>query len=99
MPTKELSDLSMYKVYTEQSSFCLGCYAKSYKLKKNRDNFGSWRVCPLTRKKIGKSSKNSPILVLIFWGSIPCVWTLLKVVNVSLYDFSVLSMSVTSFQK
>ena len=24
-------------------------------------------------KTIGKSSQNSPILVLIFWGSLPCV--------------------------
>ena len=40
----------------------------------------------------GKSSKNCPRPVLIFWSSIICV-----VVNY--YDFSVLSTSVMSFQK
>ena len=51
----------------------------------------------LTRKKIvGKSSQNSPIPVLIFWTSIPCLHTLLTVV--SHYDLSVLSMSVMGFQ-
>ena len=40
----------------------------------------------------GKSSKNTPIPVLIFWSS-----TMLKVV--SYYDLSVLSMSVMGFQK
>ena len=48
-------------------------------------------------KKIGKSSQNSTILVLIFWGRIQCVfclynYMLLKVVH---YDLSVLSMSVS----
>ena len=42
-------------------------------------------------KKIGKSSQSSPILVLIFWGSITCVYTLS---NYSHYDLRVLSMSV-----
>ena len=48
----------------------------------------------------GKSSQNSPKEVLIFLSSMPCVfglYTLLKVV--SYYDLSVLSMSVTVFQK
>ena len=43
----------------------------------------------ISRKKIiGKSSQNNPILVLIFWDSIPCVsclYTLLKFV--SHFDF------------
>ena len=47
---------------------------------------------------IGKSSQNSPILVLIFRSSIPSVfcYTLLKVVS---YDLSVLSMSVMFLKK
>ena len=50
---------------------------------------------------VGKSSKNSPKPVLIFWSSIPSVfclhYTLLKVV--SYFDLSVLSVSVMGFQK
>ena len=52
---------------------------------------------------IFKSSQNSPKLVLIFWGSIPCVFCLyiknmlLKVV--SHFDLSVLSISVIGLQK
>ena len=54
--------------------------------------------------KNGKSSKNSSILVLIFWGSIPCdlcacacvcvciIYTLLQVI--SHYGLSVLAVSV-----
>ena len=40
---------------------------------KTRDNFGSGWVGPglIREKSIGKSFQNSPILVLIFWGSIP----------------------------
>ena len=49
----------------------------------------------------GKSSQNSPILVLIFLDCIPCAFclgnTLLKVV--SHYDLSVPSMSVMGFPK
>ena len=48
----------------------------------------------------GKSSKNSPKPVLIFWSSISCVfclYTLLKFVGY--YDLSVLSMSVMGFQQ
>ena len=50
----------------------------------------------------GKSSQNAHKPVLIFWSSIPCVFslynnTLLKVVGY--YDLSVLSMSVMGFQK
>ena len=41
----------------------------------------------------GKSSKNSPTSVLIFWSGIP----LLKVVGY--YDLSVLSMTVMGFKK
>ena len=44
----------------------------------------------------GKSSKNSPKPMLIFWSSIPCVFCL-KVVGY--YDLSVLSMPVMGFQK
>ena len=47
----------------------------------------------------GKSSKNSPKLVQIFWSSIPCVfclyYTLLKVVGY--YDLNFLSMSLMGF--
>ena len=43
----------------------------------------------------GKSYKNSPKPVLIFWSRVFC--TLLKVVGC--YDLSVLSMSVMGFQK
>ena len=53
-----------------------------------------------SENKIRKSSTNSPILILIFCGGIPCVfclYTLLKVV--SHYDLKVLSMSVTGFNK
>ena len=40
------------------------------------------------------------MLVLIFWGSIPCVFRLYTLVKVvSHYDLSVLSMSVMGFQK
>ena len=55
-----------------------------------------WVGAGLTRKKIiiGKWSQNCPIIVLIYWGSIPCgffcIYTLLIVV--SQFDFSVLSM-------
>ena len=48
----------------------------------------------------GKSSQNSPKPVVIFWSSIPrilSVYVLLKVVGY--YDLSVLSMTVTGFQK
>ena len=54
----------------------------------------------VSRGKIRKSSQNIHTLVLIIWGSIPCVlclYTLLKVV--CHYDLSVLSMSVMGFQK
>ena len=55
----------------------------------------------LTRKKrIGKSSQNSPKHVLSFWVSIPCVfclYTLLQVINHN--DLTVPSMSVMGFQK
>ena len=51
------------------------------------------------KKNIGKSSQNSPIPVLIFCSSIPCVsvciYTLLDIV--SHYDLSVLSGSVMGF--
>ena len=48
--------------------------------------------------KIGKSSKNKHILVLIFWSTTKClVYSLIKCV--SHYDFSVLSMSVMGFPK
>ena len=30
----------------------------------------------LGKKRIGKSSQNSPTLELIFWGSIPCAYYL-----------------------
>ena len=51
---------------------------------------------------MGKYCPKIVILLLIFWGSIPCVccsynYTLLKVV--SHCDLSVLSMSVMDFQK
>ena len=53
----------------------------------------------LEKNKIRKSSQNSPILVLIFWGSIPCVFcvynTLLKVVN----DYDLSAPSVMGFRK
>ena len=52
----------------------------------------------LARKKIGKSSQNSSILILIFCGSIPCVFCMLLKV-VSHYDLIVLSMSVGGFHK
>ena len=45
----------------------------------------------------GKSSQNSPKPALIFFGGIPCVYTLLNVVGY--YDLSVLSVSVMGFQK
>ena len=48
----------------------------------------------------GKSSKNRPKPVLIFWSSIPCVFclhALLKVVGY--YDLSVLSRSVMGFKQ
>ena len=52
-------------------------------------------------KKIGKSCQNHPILVLIFWGSIPCVFclycALLKAV--SHYDLSILPMSGMGLKK
>ena len=59
------------------------------KLTKFKKSGGVW-VCPgLTRKqRKGKSSQNSPILVLIMWGSITCVFclcntgTLLKVISI-----------------
>ena len=53
------------------------------------------------KKKIGKSSKISPIIVLIFWGRIPCMLCLyIMLLNVvDHYDLSVLSMSMISFQK
>ena len=59
--------------------------------------------CHLSGEKIfGKLSQNSPIPVLIFWGSIPCVFclyiiycTLLKVAIM----ISVLSMSVMGIEK
>ena len=48
----------------------------------------------------GKSSQNGPILVLIFRGSIPCVFLCVRLLKVvSHYDLSVLSMSVRGFQK
>ena len=60
-----------------------------------------WATPGLTRRinKNAKSSKNNPILALICWCSIPCVfcvymYTLLKVVSVSHYYLSVHSMSV-----
>ena len=52
---------------------------------------------------VEKLCQNSPIVVPIFWGSIPCVsclyiiYALLKVVIH--YDLSVLSMPVMGFQK
>ena len=46
---------------------------------------------------LGKSTQNSPKPVLIFFSSVPCVHTLLKVVGY--YDLIVLSMSVIGFQK
>ena len=55
------------------------------------------------KKRIGKSSQNSPIIVLIFVGSMPCVFclyvfVLLKVVSHD--DLSVLSVHVRDgFQK
>ena len=63
---------------------------------------GGWFQVSLRIFFGGKSSKNSPKPVLIFWSSIPymcilSVYTLLKVVGY--YDFSVLSMSVIGFQK
>ena len=61
---------------------------------------GGWVQVSLEKKKIGKSSKNIHILVLIFWGStksVFCLYTLLKVVN--LYHFGVLSMSVMGFRE
>ena len=70
---------------------------------KIRINYGSgWVGSGFTRKKIiGKSSENIPLLVLILWGSIQCLFvhlhTLLKVI--SHYDLSVVSMSVMGFQK
>ena len=69
-------------------------------IQKIRDNFGSGCPCLiLTKIIIGKSSQNGPILTLIFRGSISCVFsgTLLKIV--SLYDLSVLPISVVGFQK
>ena len=61
---------------------------------------GGWVQVSLGFLFFGKSSKNSPKPVLIFWCNIQCVfglYTLLKVVGY--YDFSVLSMSVMGFQK
>ena len=54
-------------------------------------------------EKNWKIVQNSPILVLIFWSSIPCIFcytacTLLKVVTGSYYDLSVLSTSGIGFQ-
>ena len=46
---------------------------------KIQDNFGigGWVGPGLTwKKRIGKSSQISPILVLLFWGNIPDVWIL-----------------------
>ena len=56
----------------------------------------------LTQEKNGKLSQNSPILVVIFWGSIlcvfcVCVYALLNVV--SHYSLRVLSMSMMGFPK
>ena len=63
-----------------------------------------WVEVSLTIFYFFKSSKKSPMLVRIFWGSIPCVlcgynnkYMLLKVV--SHYDMNVLSMSVMGFPK
>ena len=50
----------------------------------------------LVQVTLEKKLENSPILVLIFWGSILFVYTLLKVIGH--YDLSVLSMSVMRFQ-
>ena len=52
-------------------------------------------MCGCVHKKIGKSSQNSPIQVLIFCGSMPCVFSSHTSLNVvSHYDFSVLFMAV-----
>ena len=59
-----------------------------------------WIQVSLGGKKIGKSSQNSPKLVVILWGSIPfvfCLYTLLKVV--SHYGLNDQSMLVMGFQK
>ena len=53
---------------------------------------------------IGKSSQNSSKPVLIFWSSIPymysvCIYIYTLIQVVSYYDLSVLSMSVMGFQK
>ena len=75
---------------------------QSKQIQKSQVNYGSGWVGPgLTRKKIiGKSSQNSPSLVLIFGKYTMCilfVYALLKVV--AYYDLRVLSMSVMGFPK
>ena len=72
------------------------CLAKGLckvnEINKIHDNYGSGWVGPgLTRRKIiGKLSQNSPILVLTFWGCIPCVFCLYTLSKVfSHYDVGV----------
>ena len=63
-----------------------------------------WKFSGLTRNFFFKLSQNSPIIynlqVLIFWGSIPYVFFLYRLLKVvSRYDLSVLSMSVIGLHK
>ena len=48
---------------------------------------------------LGKSSQNSPILVLTYCGSIQCVFRLYKYVIISHYDLGVMSKSVIGLKQ
>ena len=73
------------------------CHIRGFAKKKNSKNPRLlWKWVGGSRSHsdiffLGKSSQNGPKPTLIFWSSIPCVHTLLKVVGY--YDLSVLSMS------
>ena len=60
---------TLSKIYRQ----CIG-FAKVSKIPQKRGNYGNVWVGPgPTLKNIGESSQNIPML-LIFWGSIPCVF-------------------------
>ena len=69
-------------------------------MQNKRDNYRSGRVDPVLIRK--EPIENSPVVVLMFGGNMPCVFLCVNTVRLKVvthYNFSVPSMSVMGSQK